>query len=241
MSTEGQEPIATKLLSIQDYVSDEYAAPFTLAVAGCAGIGKTTLALSLAEIMPVYFLETENRFAYLAKKMKISLLDMPFPIKAITVNSWPEIISALGAIKTDCAGNDPKNKGVIVIDSGTDFKNFADHEWRQTSKVFPVTNWSKLYRMMNGVVAAIKRIGLSVVFTNRMKPKYEEDSWDGVTYEIDAFKNQEYLSEATLIIMPDTSIVIQDNKWHDFSLKNNDSLLLSRDMGLPEIIKLLQA
>ena len=94
---------------------------------------------------------------------------------------------------------------------------------------------------MNGVVAAIKRIGLSVVFTNRMKPKYEEDSWDGVTYEIDAFKNQEYLSEATLIIMPDTSIVIQDNKWHDFSLKNNDSLLLSRDMGLPEIIKLLQA
>lgn len=233
--------IDVPLLSLADYVSDEYIAPFTITVAGSAGNGKTTLALSMASEMPVYFLETENRFAYLAKKMQKQLFDMPYPIHACTVTNWGDILIALGNIKRESANNDPKNRGVIVIDSGTDFKNFADHEWRTTSKTFPVTNWSKLYKMMNDIVSAIKKIGLSVVFTNRMKPKYEGETWDGVSYDVDSYKNQDYLSEAVLIIKDDATMLVQNNKWHDSTRVDADSKLINRDMTLPQIIKILQA
>lgn len=239
--TEQGQRIDIPLLSLADYVSDEYVAPFTITIAGSAGVGKTTLALSMADAMPVYFLETENRFAYLAKKMQKPLLDKPYPIYASTVTNWGDILIALGNIKRASANNDPKNRGVIVIDSGTDFKNFADHEWRSTSKTFPVTNWSKLYKMMNDIISAIKKIGLSVVFTNRMKPKYEGESWDGSSYDIDAYKNQDYLSEAVLIIKDDATMLVQNNKWHDTTQADADSRLIQRNMGLPEIIKILQA
>lgn len=233
-------PPSVRLMSIQDYVADDTVSPFTITIAGAAGIGKTSLALSLAEVMPVYFLETEHRFQYLAKKMQHSLLEMPYPIHAVTVNDWPQILEALGQIKVAVRSGDPTNPGAIVIDSGTDFKNFADYEWRKTSKTFPPTNYSKLYKMMNGIVAAIKKLGLSVVFTNRLKAHYVDDSWDGETMTIDMFKNQDYLSEAVLILNEDATITVDRNKWHDATQKDSDSRLLSRDMGLPTIIETLQ-
>jgi len=224
---------------IEDYASDEYIAPFTIAIGGLPGSGKTTLALSMAERMPVYFLETEDRFGYIAKKLHKQLPGAE-RIFAARVGNWADILAALSIIKSVTKDNDPKNRGCIVLDSGTDFKNYADAEWRRTSKVHPPVNWSKMYKMMNEVVKGIKRIGLSVIFTNRVKPEY--DSQGNVTGNLrfDAYKNQIDLTEVAIMIGKDYSLEIIKNSWHDALHYGADSQSINRDMTLPAIIDILQ-
>lgn len=151
-----------------------------------------------------------------------------------------DILIALGTIKRAIKENDPSNKGVVVIDSATDFKNYADHEWRETNKSFPPVNWSKLYKMMNDVVNGIKSLGLSIVFTNRVKPDYDSEGNQTGSSKIDQYKNQNDLSEVALLMHPTGDIEVLKNSWHDILQYQSDSESLTREMTLPHIIKLLQ-
>lgn len=242
MSEEATAPaqgaVRAEWLDFEFFASDEYVLPFAAAIAGPPGIGKTTLALSLSNHMPVYFLETEHRFAYIAKKMQKEIKH-PERIKCITVNNWNHLIAALGVLRELVANSDPRNKGVVVIDSGTDFKNFADEQWRKDSPSYPPVNWSSLYKMMNKVVHGIRGMGLSVVFTNRVKDEYDGDSKTG-RKRPDAYKNQEDLTEVFLMLNEDGTFEVIKNSWHDRLLWDNDAQRITREMDLFTIIQTLQ-
>tara|TARA_B110000503_G_scaffold142181_1_gene238146 strand:- start:1666 stop:2376 length:711 start_codon:yes stop_codon:yes gene_type:complete len=234
------QKIDLELKSYADYVNEEAMPPFAITIAGDPGVGKSTLALSMSSEMPVYFLETEKRFKRLAKKLHKEVIN-PENIFAIEVSNWGDILIALGTIKKAIKDNDPTNKGVVIIDSATDFKNFADHEWRETNKTFPPVNWSKLYKMMNDVVNGIKSLGLSIVFTNRVKPDYDSDGNQTGSVKIDQYKNQKDLSEVALLMLPTGDIEVHKNSWHDMLVYHTDSEGLNRNMTLPQIIEKLQS
>ena len=112
---------------------------------------------------------------------------------------------------------------------------WAHKDWADNEKTFPPTQWQNLYKMVNAPIHYLKRRGLSVVFTSRLKDSYTNNVMDG-GFRVDAFRNQKDLADLMLIIGQDGSLEVDKNSWADIMAP---SIAINRSQTLPEMIRAL--
>jgi hypothetical protein len=216
--------------------------PCVVTISGHPGRGKSTLALTMAQEAPVYVLETEGRMDWLLAKMGST----PFPVEPTSVTKWEEIKEFFADLYLAVLRGE-KPVGTLLIDSGSDYKDYAHNWWADNEKTFPTTQWAKLYTMMDNPIKAFKKLGMTVIVTVRAKAQYVNDKWDGKTYRPEFYKNQEYLSDAILVFNQKGEVEVQKNTWADCAdyIVDEESVLVYRTYGrkelhLPTLIRHLQ-
>jgi len=139
-------------------------------VAGKEGMGKTHLACTMAEVGPVYVLDTEFRAGLVTSKFK--------GVQKATVRSYKEMLAAAKAI----VSNQPA--GTVVIDSGTDLRMYAEADYLEKTKmekVWPQWNWAEVYAMCDVLFNIIRfsKTPFRIVLTSRVKEEYQSDKPTG--------------------------------------------------------------
>lgn len=220
-----------KFVDADEMVDRSDLPPFTISISGFPGCGKTSLALSMSLVMPVFVVETEMRMQYLLNRLHFK---PKHPIKIVQLGNWNDIEAILSQLSSWRKQNDSEH-AALIIDSATDYKNFANDEWQRTSKTFPPTNYAKLYRMMDKPIHDAKESGLSVIMTSRMKPHYANDAWDGESYRPDEFKNQRYITDAALEFDLQGNLFVAKNSWADIRTWQRHPV--SRELMIADIIK----
>lgn len=138
-------------------------------VSGKEGSGKTHLSSTMNELGPVYLIDTEYRAQMVTQKFN--------NIKLALAKNYQELIIAVKHILNTQAG------GTIVLDSGSDLQTFAEIEYlerTQKDKVYPVWNWSEVWKLCNSIIDEIKfSQKFHLVITSRMKDEYKGDRATG--------------------------------------------------------------
>lgn len=138
-------------------------------IAGREGSGKTHLACTMAELGPVYLIDTEYRAQIVTKKFN--------NVKTAVVKSFMEMAVAVKHILKQ------QQPGTIVIDSGSDLQTFAEIEYLERTekeKVGMPWNWAEVWRLCNAVIDDIKASQqFNLVITARMKEEYVGDKPTG--------------------------------------------------------------
>lgn len=144
-------------------------------IQGEAGAGKTHLAVTMSELMPIYVLDSEKRGLIVVKKFAGKT---KFPIKYTQIDNYADMIAAIKAILIKYKNE----RGMIIIDSGSDVQQFAEAEYLRRAKkdkVYPITLWAEIYDMLDTPVEDIRKAGFLVCMTARMKDEYIADRKTG--------------------------------------------------------------
>lgn len=138
-------------------------------LSGKEGSGKTHLACTMNEFGPVYLIDTEYRAQMVTQKFN--------NVRFTVVKNYNELVTAVKFIVKN------HNSGTIVIDSGSDIQTFAEIEYlerTQKDKVYPIWNWSEVWKLCNSVVDEIKfSQKFNLVITSRLKDEYVGDKTTG--------------------------------------------------------------
>lgn len=141
-------------------------------IAGPEGSGKTHLACTASERGPLYIVDTEYRAYIVASKFKKAGRE----IKVGVVRNWKELVVLVAHVLKF------QPKGTIIIDSGSDFQQFAEIEYlnrTKMEKIYPEYNWTEVWSMCNAVIDDIKFSGFDVIITARVKEEYVNDKPTG--------------------------------------------------------------
>lgn len=144
-------------------------------IGGKEGAGKTHLAMSISELEPVFFLDTENRGVKVVKKFIER--DSTKKIGYKRTQTYQDIVVAAQSII-----HNYEPPGTVIIDSGSDFQTFAEEDWKivaKKEKVFPEVNWAYIYQRLDSVVYDIRDAGFSLVLTARLKKEYKKGNYTG--------------------------------------------------------------
>lgn len=142
-----------------------------IVVAGPEGTGKTHLACTMSEVMPVYLIDTEYRASAVIRKFD------PEKVRHKVCSTYDEVVVAVKAILTRA------KPGAIVLDSGSDLQTFAEIAYLKRTKmekIYPIYNWSEVWAMCNALVDDIKFSPFTLVVTARVKEEYRGDKATGL-------------------------------------------------------------
>ena len=139
-------------------------------IAGREGTGKTHLACTMAELGPVYLIDTEYRAQIVSRKFK--------DVKLAVVKNFMEIAVAVKHILKHQA------PGTIVLDSGSDLQTFAEIEYLERAEKTAVGmpwNWAEVWRLCNAVIDDIKASQqFNLVVTARLKEQFVKEQATGL-------------------------------------------------------------
>jgi hypothetical protein len=134
---------------------------YLIFLAGPEGVGKTHTACTMAELGPVYVLDTEYRADIVTRKFN--------DIKHKVVRSYRDMVIAVKAI----IKHHPK--GTIVFDSGTDLQTFAEIDYLEETNKTAVGmpwNWAEVWARCNTVIDDARMADFNIVVTSRVKDEY---------------------------------------------------------------------
>jgi hypothetical protein len=160
------------LISMRDaFEFDKYDSlpPSFVLLAGAEGVGKTHTACTMAELGPVYLLDTEFRAAFVTRKFE--------NIKRASIKDFKTLVAAVKAIIQRYPP-----PGTIVIDSGSDIQKYAEIEYlnrTKMEKVYPQFNWSEVFAMCTALINDLRFAGYHIVMTSRLKEEYRNDKPTG--------------------------------------------------------------
>jgi len=141
-------------------------------LSGPEKVGKTHTACTMADIGPVYILDTEQRAQFVVKYFRKQKKDVSY----VVCRDYNDIVIATKGITK----NYPQ--GTIVIDSGSDLQTFAEIKYldrTRAEKIYPIFNWADVWAMCNAIIDDIKRARFNLVVTTRVKEEYSNDKPTG--------------------------------------------------------------
>lgn len=137
-----------------------------IVISGEQGTHKTHLACTMSKIMPTYLLDTEHRGHIVARKFPKGLFYKQ-------VSSYNDIIVATHAIFKLA-----KEPSTIIIDSGSDFQQYAETRYKEIAKIekiWPQYLWAMIWDMCDKLLYDIRTSGHTLIITTRMKDEYIGD------------------------------------------------------------------
>lgn len=200
-----------------------------IVIAGPEGSGKTHLACTMAEVSPVYIVDTEYRAGGVVKKFG----SYPNPVKHKVCSNYEEIVIAVKAILSRA------KPGVIVLDSGSDLQLFAEIAYLKRTKmekIYPAFNWSEVWTMCSALIDDIKFSPFTLVVTARVKEEYVKNEPTGRTiprvyntlpYKADAIIQFKEVHKPGWLVKPQ-------------SLEGKE-IPITRDLSLPKISEYIES
>ena len=137
-----------------------------IVISGEQGTHKTHLACTISEMMPTYLLDTEHRGHIVARKFPKNLFYKQ-------VSNYLDVVVATHAIFRVA-----KEPSAIIIDSGSDFQQYAETRYKEVAKVekiWPQYLWSMIWDMCDKLLYDIRESGHTLIITTRMKDEYIGD------------------------------------------------------------------
>jgi hypothetical protein len=207
-----------------DFVFDTtpVSSKFIVVISGAPGDGKTHLACTMNSEGPVYILDSEYRAHHVIKKFQ--------DVYVKTVTGYREIVVAVKHILKE------KKTGTIVLDSGSDFQQFAETEYlNRTGKteVGMPYNWGEVYWLLNSLIDDIKFSDrFHLVFTARLAEEYVNDKGTGRMLP-KIYKNIPYKADVSVIFSKRIPAFLK-------TIHGNLDVKLARTMTLPDMLKLAQ-
>jgi len=203
--------------------------PFIVTIAGPPGYGKTHMALTMNEVGPVYFCDTETRGAY--------LLRTKFKSKNIwykKADTWTEMQRFLRHVYS-------LPVGTVVIDSGSDYGQYAEREHlkeNRLEKVWPQVLWAEVYEMMERPLRSLKARGFNIVITSRVKEEYIGGETTGNLVPR-LYHAIPYISDAILQFdLGENTLSVKKNSWQ--RAETWPTTRINREQTLPELVEQLQ-
>lgn len=196
-------------------------------VSGEQGTHKTHLACTMSDTMPTYLLDTEHRGHIVANKFPKNLFYKQ-------ISSYNDVVVAVHAIF-----NIAKTPSAIIIDSGSDYQQFAETRYKElakTEKIWPQYLWAVIWDMCDKLLHDIRKSGHTLIMTTRMKDEYAGDKATG--NQVPRIYNRvPYLADITLQLTGDKKKPIITTKNGYFA----DNLIeFTQEMPLPQIISILK-
>jgi len=230
--TKQEEESIRKLTSTFEFETEENHADIIL-IGADTGEGKTHLACTMSEVMPVAIGDTEMRASIVTNKFK----DSAFPIQRKTIRTYLETLSFLyAAIKYfKTLGK----KGCIVLDSVTEVQQFAEEYYKEVAKlekVWPQYLWAQIYSYCDNIIKIVKDSGNTLVMTSKVKEKYVNDKPTGeLVYR--TYHRYPYLSDIAFMLDHEKPLlrVTKDGYWQDLKQE------IPRTLSLPQIIEVIKS
>lgn len=194
--------------------------PIVVSICALAGYGKTHFANTFPN--PVIS-DTEGRAAIVARK---------FPKNKLYIKhtkNMADVRNTVMMMATQlCPDPDRRHEWTWVLDSGSDWLQFAESEYLKEAKkdkVYPTVLWAQVYDKIDMVFDKIRELGFNAVITQQLKEEYKGEKPTGnmvpsgykkfpyrVDVQIQLQKGIEYQGN---IYYPDTVVgeVLKDC-WH---------------------------
>ena len=197
-------------------------------LSGTEGAGKTHMACTISELMPVYFMDTENRAHKVVRKFEGS--KHPIHLYQKQINSYLSIKAGIEAITAT------QPAGAIVIDSGTQYDLWAQDYYLYMSKkdkIYPITLWNEIYRLIDVPIETARKAGFTVIMTTRMKEVYRNDKATGELIPR-IYNRAPYISDLMLTVTKAEKdpVTLTKNSYKDDIV----ALTFDRDATLPQIL-----
>ena len=209
--------------------------PIFTAIVGKQGIGKTHVALTFPNASVA---DTEGRAHIVMKKFEND--------RRVIIGSWDDM-SKMGSwfLESQPVGS------TFVVDSGSDVRHLAEIKYLEETgktKVYPNVCWAQVDERPKNLIKALRAYGMNVVFTQRIKEKYDEEGNATGEFVPEGWNRIQYFSDVVIwlehgikyndtIYFPDVLVGrVLDNKWHPIGKSKPYLINLSYD-GIFEELK----
>ena len=169
-STEEKKQLSAALESFEFQKPDAIKDNPLIVISGEQGTHKTHLACTMSELMPTYLLDTEHRGHIVARKF-------PKGLYYKQVSNYTDIVVATHAIFRVA-----KEPSTIIIDSGSDFQQYAETRYKEVAKlekIWPQYLWAMIWNMCDTLLYDIRESGHTLILTTRVKDEYIGDKPTG--------------------------------------------------------------
>lgn len=212
----------------------EFEAPTTIkdnpliVISGAQGTHKTHLACTMSETMPTYLLDSEHRGHIVARKFPKNLFYKQ-------VSNYNDVVVATHAIFKVA-----KEPSAIIIDSGSDFQQYAETRYKEVAKVekiWPQYLWAMIWDMCDRLLYDIRDSGHTLIMTTRVKDEYIGDKPTGKMVPR-IYNRVPYAADIMLEMTgdPKKPIITTKNGYFADELKQ-----FTTELSLPEIIKQIKS
>ena len=212
----------------------EFEAPTTIkdnpliVISGAQGTHKTHLACTMSETMPTYLLDSEHRGHIVARKFPKNLFYKQ-------VSNYNDVVVATHAIFKVA-----KEPSAIIIDSGSDFQQYAETRYKEVAKVekiWPQYLWAMIWDMCDRLLYDIRDSGHTLIMTTRVKDEYIGDKPTGKMVPR-IYNRVPYAADIMLEMTGDSKkpIITTKNGYFADELKQ-----FTTELSLPEIIKQIKS
>lgn len=219
-----RKQLTTALESFEFQVPTEVQDNPLIVISGKQGTHKTHLACTMTELMPTYLLDSEHRGHIVARKFPKNLFYKQ-------VSNYSDVVVATHAIFKAA-----KVPSAIIIDSGSDFQQYAETRYKEIAKVekvWPQYLWSMIWDMCDKLLYDIRESGHILIMTTRMKEEYVGDK--ATNREIPRIYNRiPYAADIMLEMTGDVKKPIVVTKNGYFA---NNLLEFQKELTLPDIIQ----
>lgn len=202
--------------------------PIFVSFVGEQGIGKTHVALTFPNASVA---DTEGRAVIPMKKYKND--------RRKIIGDWDDLSNAANwFLDTQKVGS------TFIIDSASDIRHLAENQYLAETgkaKVYPNVCWAQVDERPKNLIKALRAYGMNVVFTQRIKEKYDKEGnstgefapegWNRIQYFSDVVIWLEYgIKYNGMLYAPDVLVGrVLDNKWHPKGKSKSHLVDLSYD------------
>ena len=148
--------------------------PIIVSIISEAGFGKTHFTNTFPN--PV-FNDTEGRAQIVARKFK---REKNYIKHTTSMKTIRETITLMKDIL--CQNEEDRHNWTWVIDSGSDWLQFAETEYLKEAKkekIYPTVLWAQVYNKIDKVFDTIRKLGFNAIITQQVKEEYKGDKPTG--------------------------------------------------------------